>query len=280
MSDSIVGVMWCRNEADLLPHTIPAALKVVDALMVCDDDSDDASWKIIKSFESQLEYCVRRKEVLYDTPYRNTPSVFGRAHLLDEVRRRFGYKNTWVQIIESDAMVLDTDIRKVIREQSRDDVAVRWHMLNAIRTSWPANLDTPRIPTDMPLDQYFDACHWMEEMSVYTYRPLPGIQYGSRPVPWPHGFSQYYSDNSYEKLRKLPESPLVLHYGFRSPTFYYNKMKPILNGARAHPRYLDWDLSSPEAVKRTVPFYNNTYDSFSPMTREGWKTWLTTREDN
>ena len=278
MSEQIIGVMWCRNEHDLLPHTIPAALKVVDRLMIADDDSDDGSWKIIKSFEKDLEYCIRRKDILFDTPYKDAPRVFARGHLLDEVRRRFGTKDTWVQIIEGDVSVLDTDIREAIK-RSRDDVAVQWHMLNAIRTDWPVHLDTPRIPEGIPLDQYFNACHWMEEMTVYTFRPLPGIHYTSRPVPYPAGFEQYYKTPITGKLRKREDSPLLMHYGFRSPTFYWGKMRPILNGSRTHNKYPDWDMTSPASVRRTVPFYNGSYDTFSPMTREGWKTWLRCQGD-
>jgi len=276
-SEVIVGVMWCRNEADLLPHTIPAALKKVDCLFIADDDSIDNSWGIIKSFGKQISYKVRRSDKISDTNY--SKRRFSKQHLLDEVRKRFGTQNVWVQIIESDVALLDTDIRTVINKYAIDDISVRWHMINACRREWTPEYDLPRIP-NMPLHEFYEAAHWMEQISCYTFRPLPEINYTERAVPWPGGFSHYLKTDVPFKLEKLKQSPLIIHYGFRSPTFYYNKMKDRVYG-RTSQKYPTWDLSSPESVKLTVPFYNGIYnseiDTFE-ITRNGWYRWLMLRK--
>ncbi len=267
MGDTIVGVMWCRNEGDLLPHTIPAALEQVDCLMIVDDDSTDNSWDVIKSFEGKLEYAVRRADKIQRGTH---PRVFARQHLLEETRRRFGYKNTWVQIIESDTALLDTDVKTAIERYARDDVMVPWHMVNAVRREWTDEYDLPRIPDNMPLDEFYNAAHWMEQLSTYTFRPLPSLNYTERPTPWPRGFRAYQKDGTrHGKMRKKDDNPLVIHYGFRSPTHYFNKMGGVPNN-----KYADWDFSSPASVRRTVPFYNGTYNNntltFDSISREGW----------
>lgn len=267
MGENIVGVMWCRNEGDLLPHTIPAALEQVDCLMIVDDDSTDNSWDVIKSFDSKLEYAVRRTDKIQPGTHER---LFARQHLLEETRRRFGYKNTWVQIIESDTALLDTDVKLAIARYARDDVMVPWHMVNAVRREWTDEYDLPRIPDNMPLDEFYDGAHWMEQLACYTFRPLPSIHYTERPTPWPRGFSSHQtSDGPKGKMRKYDDTPLVIHYGFRSPTFYFNKM-----GGKPNRKYKDWDLSSPASVRRTVPFYNGTYNNapttFDSISRAGW----------
>lgn len=276
MSETIVGVMWCRNEADLLPHTIPAALEKVDCLMIADDDSDDGSWDVIQSFSKRLEYTVRRAEKMSSTPYNGR--MFAKQHLLDEVRRRFGTKDVWVQIVESDVSILDTDVREAIRRQSVDDVSVRWHMLNACRRVWTPEYDLPRIPSGVPLHEYYDACHWMEQISSYTFRPLPEIAYTDRGVPWPQGFSHYLTNTHPHKLQKRPDSPLLIHYGFRSPTFYSNKMAPRVEQGLSRIKNPAHDVSTPESVVRTIPLYNgllnNSEATFSPISRKGWQNWI------
>jgi hypothetical protein len=238
--------------------------------MIADDDSTDNSWDVIKSFDRQLEYKVRRADKISDTDY--TPRVFSRQHLLDEVRRRFGTKDVWVQIIESDTALLDTDVREVISKYAVDDISVRWHMINACRRVWTPEYDVPRIPAGMPLHEYFDAAHWMEQISSYTFRPLPELHYTERFVPWPRGWSHYLKSDPPWKLVKHDDSPLIVHYGYRSPTFYSEKIGPSGGTPKKN-------------VRSTVPFFNGAYnnhpvDTFSPISREGWKAWLKAREED
>lgn len=277
MSDIIVGVMWNRNEGDLLPHTIPMALKAVDCLMIVDDDSDDNSWDIIKSFDKKLEYSVRRSDKIDDTPYSET--VFARQHLLDEVRKRFGTKDVWVQVIESDSAVLDTDIHDAIQRCAIDDISVKWHMINACRREWCPKYNLPRIPNEISLYDFYDSAHWMEQVT-YTFRPLSELLYTERVTPWPQGFSHYSKSNFSPKLIKSEDSPLIAHWGWRSPIYHYSRVKKA--GRTLYPKYPSWDLSSPETIKNTVPFFNGEYNNsdltFEPISRKGWQSWLFTRE--
>ena len=242
--------------------------------MIADDDSTDNSWDVIQSFEKQLEYKFRRADKISGSPH--APRVFSKQHLLEEVRRRFGTKDVWVQIIESDTALLDTDPREAIARWAVDDLSVRWHMVNAVRREWTPEYDLPTVPDNIPLHEYFNAAYWMEQISSYTFRPLPELVYTDRGVPWPSGFSHYLSiPHPPLRLPKHPDSPLILHYGFRSPTFYYNKMRDVLNGGCVSKRYPAWDFSSPESVRRTVPFYSGEFNdkhnyTFEPVSREGW----------
>ncbi|MCI0558179.1 MAG: glycosyltransferase family 2 protein [Nitrososphaera sp.] len=221
---NVVGVMWARNESDLLPFTMEHALKQVDALLFIDNDSTDNTFDIAKSFK--LEYCVRASDVGTD------PALAGRQHLLEEVRRRFGWKDTWVQVIESDSILLETDVRRAIREYSTG-VSVIWHMLNATKKDWTA------------LD--YDWAYWYEPLT-YTFRPLPELAYDKVRKPWPRGFSHYPCEH---KHHQDADSPLILHYGFRSP-------------------------GHPKAVGRPAELYDGTRSPLFPASRAGWAEWLKT----
>ena len=49
--DKIVGMMWNKNEGDILPFTISKALEVVDYLVMADDGSTDNSMDVMQSFK-------------------------------------------------------------------------------------------------------------------------------------------------------------------------------------------------------------------------------------
>jgi len=203
----VVGVMWARNEADLLPYTMEKALKQVDTLLFIDNGSTDNTYDIAKSFK--LEYCVRAADVGSDA------STASRQHLLEEVRRRFGWKDTWVQVIESDSELLETDVRQAIKKFSIDDVSVIWHMLNSL-----------------------DGKAFWYELLTYTYRPLPELAYEAKRLPWPKGFGRYVSGKKWH--HQEPDSPLILHYGFRTRTqqIYDAKPSPLFEASRAG--WSDW----------------------------------------
>jgi hypothetical protein len=264
---NLIGITWCKNEGDLLPFTLPAAIKAVDALMIIDDDSTDNSWDVIQSFKGQLEYCDRKTNV-----------GDSRQHLLNEVRRRFGVKDTWVQVIETDTMIFDTDIRAAIDKFKVDDVSVTWHLLNACRKDWSEGYDRhPIFTADTPPEIALPYCHWMERMT-YTFRPLDMLHYTDRRTPWPQGFSHY--TNRGPRKMKHYDSPLVMHYGFRSPGFYYQKMQALgrKNGGKKYP---SWKLGSPQEVRDTVSFYNGTYNNNRDVfdaTRQGWCDWIDRRQ--
>lgn len=261
---NIIGIMWCKNEADILSQIIEDALKYVDALLIADDDSTDKSWDIIKSYEKNLEYVARRK----DTNTNYLSSQWARQHLLDEVRSRFGYKNTWIQIIESDIMILDTNIKEAISKFSKDDVTVSWHTLNAVRRNWePEDDEYPEW--SKPIKEVMPCAHWMELMT-YTFRPLPGLYYTEERKPWPKGFSRY---KAIEYKKKKLDSPLLSHYGYRGLKHFLEKYK---NKSLSH--YKNWNTSSIDSIRSTVSLFNGEWNRSSDtfkMSRKGWKQWLT-----
>ena len=254
MSSNIIGLMWNKNEGDILPFVIEAALKHVDSLYIADDGSSDNSWSIIQRYSKQLGHFQRNP----------TPTDPGqRQALLNVVKKRYKPEDTWVQIIESDIMILDTNIREAIKKFAVLDMAVTWQLLNAVRPvgTWK-EVDTypnwsENISKIMPL------AHRIEGM-LYTFRPLPMINYdASSWKPWPKGFSNY-TNKQIKDTIKLIDSPLLAHYGYRGPTHFMKKFKNI--------RHAKWDTSSVERVEQTVPFFNGLYSSQShEMSRNGWK---------
>ena len=45
---NVVGVMWAKNEGDIIYETITDAIRNVDTLMIADDGSTDDTWQIIQ----------------------------------------------------------------------------------------------------------------------------------------------------------------------------------------------------------------------------------------
>lgn len=268
---NIIGISWCKNEGDLLPYTLEAAIKQVDAMMIIDDNSTDNSWDIIQSFKGKLEYCTRK--------CLTNSAEDSRNHMLNQVRARFGREDTWVQVIESDTIILQSDIRSCIDKFAVDDVAVHWNLLNACRRDWSKDwnvhpLVTPKLP---PWEAYPD-CHFME-MMTYTFRPLEKLEYTARRTPWPQGFS-HYTQRGYRK-NKTDDSPLALHYGYRTPKFFYEKMK-AMGRKKGGSKYSKWRFGSAEEVRDTVDFFNGTWnnnDNVHVANREGWSQWIEYRRE-
>lgn len=261
MSDVIIGCMWAKNEGDIIAQTIEAALAHpdIDGLLIADDDSDDNTWDVIKSYKSKLLGCYRRRD--HREVDRYSEKVWARAFLMDEVRRRFGCNDSWIQIIESDIMVFETSIREMIEKIAVQDCIIYWQTLNACRRDWTDGGD--KWPNwDMPLQEIMPDCHWMELMP-YTYRPLEKIYYDDGPrKPWPRGFTNY---NVTMRKTKTEHSPLLMHYGFRGPTHYAHKVGKTV-----------------EEVLADNPFFNGTWNDDQnhtyPASRRGWKNWLEFRK--
>lgn len=260
--------MWAKNEGDLVHETIADAVKHVDTLMVADDGSTDHTWKVIQKakqlYPDKIEHIQQQP---------NPKDKGQRTALLNEVRRRYRAEDTWVQVIEGDVFLLDTDVRAVTAAAS-DKVALSWQTLNACRRSgtwsdvdawpfWPSS-----IRDIMPL------AHWMEVM-LYTFRPFDKLYYAQDTWrPWPKGFS-YYSSEPVKIYTKFPDSPLVLHVGYRGPTHFYAKYRTMGSN---HPKYRDWKLGSPSEVEQTVAYFNGTWNDRSfEASRKGWQEWMTSR---
>ena len=125
--ENVIGIMWNKNEADILTEIIEAALQKVDALLIADDGSTDTSWRIIQDLRAKHPEIVH----IQQTP--NPRDQGQRQALLTEVRRRYKPEDTWVQVIESDIKILDTDVRTAISQFGHEDLCVSWQALNAVR---------------------------------------------------------------------------------------------------------------------------------------------------
>lgn len=265
--DSIVGMMFCHNEGDILAQTIEAALPKVDSLFIADDGSTDNSWDIIKAMKrahkDKIEVGVKRQT--------NKNDKGQRTFLLNEIRKRYKPENTWVQIIESDMIVLDTDIRKAIKEHSVHNMAMSWIALNAAREvgTWKEADTFPHW--GRPLTEIMPGAHWMEVL-LYTFRPLEKLYFKTEPWrPYPAGFG-YYTDQPVKgSYGRKVSAPLVLHMGYRGPTHFCHKY----NGRwpnNKHPKYHSWDVSTVKTVEESVYFFNGTWNSeLFEASRAGWR---------
>lgn len=266
---NIIGCMWARNEGDLIAQTIEAALNHpdIDGLFVADDDSTDNTWDVIQAYKSKLIDCYRRQDHRDKDKY--TEHIWARQFLMDEVRRRYGKEDTWIQIVESDIMIFDTNIKEMIEKIAVKDCLVYWQTLNACRRDWNIGDDWPNW--NKPINEVMPDCHWMEVMP-YTYRPLDKIYYDPGPrKPWPRGFTNY---GVTMRKSKTPTSPLLMHYGLRGPTYYYHKMKDIAMNSNKYP---EWSNKTLEDVKNTISFFNGEWnnhptDTF-PQSRDAWIKW-------
>jgi glycosyltransferase involved in cell wall biosynthesis len=262
MSNYIVGVMWNKNEGDILEEIIEAALPHVDSLFIADDGSKDSSW-------STIQYLAGVKDKIEHTQQAPNPGdPAQRQALLDEIRRRYKPEDTWVQVIESDIMLLDTNVREAIKNHADShNLAVSWQCLNGVRKvgTWKGEDTYPNW--NKSITEVLPYAHWMEVMT-YTFRPLPKLHYTMRWRPWPSGWS-HYSNDKVKNARKSPDSPLLAHYGYRGPTHFHKKYKHM---GDYHTKYKNWHLTSPGAIEESVPFFNGKWNGNPfPMSREGWQ---------
>ena len=259
MSEHIVGMMWNKNEGDLLPYTIASALENVDTLVIADDGSTDNSWDIIQGFANSHKDQIEHIQCTPDKADKGQ-----RQALLNLIQSRYRAEDTWVQIIESDIMILDTDIRRAIRERS-NDAQLKWQLLNASPAPGEDWDDIDEFPNwSIPIQEIMTHAHKLELMT-YTFRPFVGLRYdyvGWR--PWPQGFTLVPSKTMSDPT---DYTPLLAHYGYRGPTHFFKKYGHL----DSHPRYDNWNLDSVETIKETVSFFNDVWAGHAfPMSREGW----------
>ncbi len=264
MSEHIVGMMWNKNEGDILPEIIASALEHVDTLVIADDGSSDNSWDIIQGFASahrdQIEH-IRRDPNKRDKAQRQA--------LLDVIRDRYRAEDTWVQIIESDIMIMDTDVRQAIKERHNNDTYVEWSLINAVippTETWEGIDDYPNWKK--PIQEILTHGHWIENMT-YTFRPHSKLYYDPTGPwrPWPKGFSHY---GVVKQPVRNTYTPLLAHYGYRGPTHLQQKFLP---SGTHHKKYTEWDFTSPESVLKTVYFYNGVWNANAHiMSRHGYIT--------
>lgn len=262
---NIIGLMFNKNEGDILAEIITSAMNHVDILYFADDGSVDNSWDIATT---ALRY-YNDRIVIQREPNKADPGQ--RQSLLDKIRSRHNPADSWVQIIESDIKILDTNVKEAIKGFAVNDIAVTWQLLNAVRapSTWK-EVDTYPV-WDKNIREIMPLAHRIECM-VYSFRPLPKLHYNPGIWrPWPSGFS-HYSKTPVDIDRREPDSPLLAHYGFRGPKHFYKKYGKM---GRWHKRYSTWNLTSIETIEATVPYFNGqwTKGAYS-MGREGWVNWL------
>lgn len=261
---TIIGMMWNKNEGDILEEIIHSAVHNVDTLFIADDGSDDQSWDIIQSAQRSyvnIEH-IQQKPDKKDKAQRNS--------LLNEIRRRYKPEDSWVQVIESDIMILDTDVRQAIAKYAQQDMVVHWQTLNGVRKpgTW-AMVDTyPHW--QMPLHELMPYAHWMETMT-YTFRPLEKLRYSGPWRPWPQNWSAY--TKNLPKLGKRFGSPLLAHYGHRGPTHWCDKRKN--DPVKVSTKYPSWRWSTVEEADQTVSFFNGEWNGRGfDMSRAGWEGYM------
>lgn len=249
----IIGIMWNWNAGDILEETITDALKKVDRLLVVDDGSDDNSWDVIKSFK--LDYIAQRG-MEGANPHNYDRKLWRRQHLLDKAVEMFG-RDIYVQVIEGDMMVLDTDIKKLIQT---NEIAYNWIMINCCQKDlWPEELDElypnwgRSIKEIMP-DGYVD------EVYPATFRPLAKVRFDPNTVSqWPtgldlHGF-KYVNPYCLKRINNPhvdSYSPLLAHYGYRGTKFFKEYMTK--KGVDFEKEGID--LSTRESILRTARPFN------------------------
>jgi glycosyltransferase involved in cell wall biosynthesis len=262
---NLVGMMWNRNEGDILEETLTDALRHVDSIFVADDWSTDGSWDIIqsvaKAHPDKVEYIQRAPDPT-DPAQRNA--------LLRRIRERYKPEDTWVQVIESDMFILDTDIRRVIKDRCADGVSLKWTALNGVRApgTWK---EVNTYPVwNAPIREILNRCHFMEKMH-YTWRPLPNLKFQGVWRPWPQGMGEYQTERIAVK-DTWRHTPLLFHAGYRGPTHFYQKWQKTTMGD-FHSKYKSWDLRSIESVEKTVSFFNGEWNhpgQIFPASRQGW----------
>ena len=250
--------MYCKNEIDILPYTLPEALKHVDSMFISDDGSIDGSWELIQYFKQKypdkIEY-IRQEPSEFDQGQRSA--------LLIEIQKRYKAENTWVQVIESDVFLHTTDLRTLISTTCRNDISVDWCFMNATRRDWIGVHEFyPHWPEDirviMPL------FHKMETL-LYTYRPLPGLYFEQTWRPAPKGFGVYYAQHEpYSRRRRSLDTrgrtPLALHYGYRGPTHMLTKWNRRAVRPESNVTRHGEDYTSIETLMKTSPYLNGDFN--------------------
>ena len=209
MSDHIVGMMWNRNEGDILEEVIESALTHVDTLVIADDGSTDNSWDIIRSC------ALRHKDQIEHTQQApNSEDKGQKKSLLEVIKSRYRAEDTWVQIVESDIMICDTDLRRALDERS-DNVSMRWVLLNAVIPPGQSWDDLDEYPDwSKSITEIMTYAHKMETMT-YSFRPFSVLEYGAHFTPWPKKFSHVMDKRVIKEETNY--TPLLSHYGYRGP---------------------------------------------------------------
>lgn len=269
--DHIVGMMFCKNEADIISTTLLDAFRHVDSMFISDDGSTDGSWEIINYFKQAYPDKI---EHIQQNPDPNDQAQ--RTSLFKLIQERYKAENTWVQVVEADMILYTHDLKSQIETAKRSDVLVEWDIMNAVRPYWEhVHHFFPHWPED--IRDIMPRFHRLESL-VYTYRPLPGLYFTKDWRPTPRGFGVYL-DKDTEYVRKRPrektvkEVPLLCHYGYRGPTHAMSKWQRRSNREAPIVSRHGEDHTSIVSILKTNKYYNGTYNrnvSVSDTPEEAW----------
>ncbi len=258
MTDPIIGIMWNKNEADILDETITKALPLVDHLLVVDDDSDDSSWDIIRSHKSELAYVNRYSE----SGQEYSKARWQRQHLLDQAVLMYG-TDIWVQVIESDLIAIGTDIREQVETRNHlHGIGIWWITIEAVRKEWTP--EDEKYPNwNKSIQEVMPWGHILEK-APYTWRPYPDIYFGERWSPFPRGLDKYGSLGGEWRVRRRhckEDSPLWGHYNVRGHKHFDHKYRNANPNSKAKAKR--------ELMAFTVP--KDLPDVLFELNREEWR---------
>lgn len=224
MSDKIIGIMWNKNEGDILEETLTKALPLVDHLLVADDDSDDASWDIIRKHKSELAHIARYSEV---TSTNHPKSSWQRNSLLDKAVEMFG-RDIWIQVIESDLIAIDTNVREQVESRNHlHGIGIWWINIEAVRKSWAPEDELYPNWEGKSIQEVMPWGHILEK-APYTWRPYPDVYFPARWQPHPVGLDKYggLGGEWYVRRKHCKEDvPLWGHYNVRGRKHFNAKYK-------------------------------------------------------
>ena len=221
-SDPVIGIMWNKNEGDILDETISKALLLVDHLLVADDQSSDDSWDIIRSKKSELAYISRYGETPGSKKYRK--SVWQRQSLLEKAIEMYG-RNIWIQVIESDLIAIDTNVKEQLELGTNvHGIALWWITLEAVRKEWIE--EDEKYPNWDKSIQEVMPYGFILEKAPYTWRPYPDIHFGDKWNPVPRGLAKYGHLGGEWRVRRRhcnKDIPLWAHYNIRGRKHFNKK---------------------------------------------------------
>jgi glycosyltransferase involved in cell wall biosynthesis len=260
MSDKIIGIMWNKNEGDILDETITKALPLVDHLLVADDDSDDNSWDVIREHKSELAYISRYSEA---TNKQHSKNSWQRNSLLDKAKEIYG-TDIWIQVIESDLIAIDTDIWEQVETRNNlYGIGIWWVNIEAVRKQWlPEDEMYPNW--DRSIQEVMDWGHILEK-APYTWRPYPGVYFPERWAPFPNGLVEHGAPGGEWRVRKRfcrEDSPLWGHYNIRGRKHFEKRYANVPLDAKSRARR--------EIVSFTVPQNPDYTPNLFRLNRESW----------